>query len=207
MRATDASAFSIWSIESIGWHLAAIDRMPAIGGPSIESDLVIEATDLGVSLAAIVTKLAQRLQRTEPKLEFVTMMRLDVVDDFGSDDHVAGKAFSTEWLNPKLMASNLSPALCGVPVIPMRMDFAHGSIAASAKMARGIAARRSGLDDELETFNRAVVRLVIPQSFADFGDEATRIARKSAAAAAALSHLGHLLSDFGHAANRGNAAQ
>jgi hypothetical protein len=71
--------------------------MPPIDGPSVGPYLVIEATFFDKSLS-IVTGFAKRLQFSIPELEFVTIVRLDVVNHRSDLDLTLLCALSAKWL-------------------------------------------------------------------------------------------------------------
>jgi len=63
--------------------------MPRIDRPTINADVRAKAVHLDKPLRAIVTSLAERLERAKPEFVDVAVMWLDVVADFRRRDETA----------------------------------------------------------------------------------------------------------------------
>jgi hypothetical protein len=60
---------------------ATVDRVARVQRPTVEADIGVIAARLHETLGAVVTRLAQRLERPEPELVDITVVRLDVIVD------------------------------------------------------------------------------------------------------------------------------
>ena len=66
-----------------------VDRVIRVERPAVEPDVGAVAAPLDKALRAIVTMLAERLERTEPELVDIAMVRLDMVADRRGHDDAA----------------------------------------------------------------------------------------------------------------------
>jgi len=87
----------------------AVDGVPRIDGPTIDSDRIVEPAMFEPFLAALVTVRAQRLQLTIPEFDRIVVMRLDMVRDTCRDDLAFAQAHRTKRLVLKLTARPAMP--------------------------------------------------------------------------------------------------
>src|SRR5262249_13348214 len=92
----------------------AINRVAAINWQTIAADGPVVPIPLQAFLVSVVMTVTQALQRAEPELVGITMMRRDVISDGGGGHFAIGQAHRAERLDPKLMLGNPSPALGSV---------------------------------------------------------------------------------------------
>ena len=83
--------------------------MARIQRPAIEADIRPETAQLDEPLRAVVTRLAERLERAEPKFVDVAMMRLDVIADCRRRDEAALEAELAQWMLEQLVPANHRP--------------------------------------------------------------------------------------------------
>jgi hypothetical protein len=108
---------------------ATVDRMARIQRPSVKSNIRAETMQLDEPLRGVVAALAQAHKRTEPEFIDVAVMWLDVITDFRRRDDAALEAERAQRVFEQLVPSDSSPAIRGVPLIPLRRPAAdaHGS--------------------------------------------------------------------------------
>ena len=92
--------------------------------PAIKANIRTETARLHKSLRAIVTSLAERLERAKPEFVDVAVMGVDVIADFCRRDDTA-----LERVFAQLVSPDPPPASRGVPLVPLRRLAAntHGS--------------------------------------------------------------------------------
>ena len=100
--------------------------MARVGRPAVDANVQTESAQIDVTLGAVMAELAERLKRPEPELVHVATMRLDMIADRRRLDNAALEAERAQWIFA-LMPSNASPALRGVPLIPLRRLAANAS--------------------------------------------------------------------------------
>jgi hypothetical protein len=96
---------------------------------AIKANIGAEAARLHKSLRAIVTSLAERLERAKPEFVDVAVMGLDVIADFCRRDDTALETERAQRVFAQLVSPDPPPASRGVPLIPLRQSAAnsHGS--------------------------------------------------------------------------------
>ena len=94
--------------------------MARIQRPAIQADIRPETAQLDEPLRAVVTRLAERLERAEPKFVDVASMRLNVITDFRRGYDAALEAKLTKRMLEQLVLPDPGPALGAVPSIPSR---------------------------------------------------------------------------------------
>ena len=85
--------------------------MAWIQRPTIGPNVEPIAPLLDHLLAAVVTRLAQRLERPEPELVDVAAVRLNVIADRSGFDNAALEAERAQQVRQQLMAPDARPAL------------------------------------------------------------------------------------------------
>jgi hypothetical protein len=103
--------------------------MPRIERPAIQTNIRAEPMELDVALRRIMARLAQTLERPEPKPIHIATMRLNVIADFRRRDDATLEAELAQRVFEELVPPNSSPAGRAVPLIPLCRPTAdaHGS--------------------------------------------------------------------------------
>jgi hypothetical protein len=84
--------------------------MIGIERPPIKTNVGSEPTELEEPLGGVVTVLAERLERTEPELIDVAVMRLHVIADCRRRHDAALQAILTKWVFEQLVLPDPGPA-------------------------------------------------------------------------------------------------
>jgi hypothetical protein len=100
--------------------VSAVERMVRIKRPTIEAYIRAKPTRLDKALRAIVTMLAERLERAEPELVDIAMVRLDMVADRRGHDDAAFQAILAKRMREQLVPPDPRPAPRAVPSVPLR---------------------------------------------------------------------------------------
>ena len=97
--------------------------------PAIKANIRTETARLHKSLRAIVTSLAERLERAKPEFVDVAVMGVDVIADFCRRDDTALETEPAQRVFAQLVSPDPPPASRGVPLVPLRRLAAntHGS--------------------------------------------------------------------------------
>jgi hypothetical protein len=81
---------------------------------AVEPDVAAVTIQLNLTLGAVVTAFAQRLQLAQPEFIEIAMVRLDMVDDGGQLDQAALRAEFAQRVFLQLVAAEATPARAGV---------------------------------------------------------------------------------------------
>jgi hypothetical protein len=84
--------------------------MPRVQRPPIQADIGAETVQLNEPLHAVVAALAQALERTEPELVDVAVMRLNVITDFRRRDDAALETERIKRMFAQLVLPGSSPS-------------------------------------------------------------------------------------------------
>ena len=96
----------------------AIGRVARVQRPAIKADIRPKTTQLDEALRAVVTRFAERLERTEPELIDVAAVRFDVIADCRRGYNAALEAKLTKRMLQQLVLPDPSPAPRAVPSVP-----------------------------------------------------------------------------------------
>jgi hypothetical protein len=89
-------------------------RMIWVKWVAVEPDVAAVTIQLNLTLGAVVTAFAQRLQLAQPEFIEIAMVRLDMVDDGGQLDQAALRAEFAQRVFLQLVAAEATPARAGV---------------------------------------------------------------------------------------------
>jgi hypothetical protein len=95
-----------------------IGRVARVQRPAIKADIRPKTTQLDEALRAVVTRFAERLERTEPELVDVAMVRFDVIADCRRGYDAALEAKLTKRMLQQLVLPDPRPAPGAVPSVP-----------------------------------------------------------------------------------------
>jgi hypothetical protein len=99
-----------------------IGRMIWVERPTIESNIRAKTARLDEPLRAVMTSLAERLERPEPEFVDIAPMRIDMVADSRGHNDAALRTILTKRVFEQLVVPDPSPACRGVPaVISLRL--------------------------------------------------------------------------------------
>ena len=97
-----------------------IGRVIRVERPTIESNAGEVAASLDKPLCAVMTPLAERLERTEPEFVDIPPMRLDVITDLRRHDNASVEAILAKRMLEQLVPTDPRPAPRAVPSVPLR---------------------------------------------------------------------------------------
>ena len=97
-----------------------IGRVIPVERPTIEPDIRAETARLDEPLRAVVTMLAERLERAEPELVDIAPMRLDVITDLRRRDNASLQAILAKRMREQLVPPDPRPAPRAIPSVPLR---------------------------------------------------------------------------------------
>ena len=92
-----------------------IGRVARVQRPAIKADIRPKTTQLDEALRAVVTRFAERLERTEPELIDVAAVRFDVIADCRRGYNAALEAKLTKRMLQQLVLPDPRPAPRAVP--------------------------------------------------------------------------------------------
>jgi hypothetical protein len=95
-----------------------VNRVALIERPTIDADFWIVAADDHDRFARVMAIDAKRLELADPERIPVSVMRLDVIGDPGSDRDPSLEAHSAQWLITQLQPTPTTPALVLIPLAP-----------------------------------------------------------------------------------------
>jgi hypothetical protein len=97
-----------------------IGRVIRVERPTIQSNAGEVAASLDKPLSAVMTPLAERLERTEPESVDIAPMRLDVITDLCRPDDASLQAILAKRMREQLLPPDPRPARRAVPSVPLR---------------------------------------------------------------------------------------
>jgi hypothetical protein len=97
-----------------------IHRIARVQRPPVQAYFRAETVQLDEPLRGVVTMLAERLERTEPELIDIAMVRLDMVTDRRGHDDAAFQAILAKRMLEQLVPPDPCPASGTVPRVPLR---------------------------------------------------------------------------------------
>ena len=104
-----------------------IGRVARVQRPAIKADIRPKTTQLDEALRAVVTRFAERLERTEPELIDVAVVRFDVIADCRRGYNAALEAKLTKRMLQQLVLPDPSPAPRAVPSVPFSFANTHNT--------------------------------------------------------------------------------